>query len=226
MIYVMDGGGTKLFAAIGVTYPEGSTLTCTNGTKTLTAKTTSGQCVFAIPEEGTWTVNAGTKSKSVSITKEGQFETVNLAQKYLFKENEGVVSEWVALKGGCSEAAVTAQKMTLFGGNTVYMGSSAAVTTNNAVNLDGFTKLIFDMQTDTVASQGVYAWVGVSANKFTRGPESSTIYKSNSAAYTELSTTNRGQVVVDISDLSGNYYVFAASDGMKINTTVYNVWLE
>jgi hypothetical protein len=222
----MSGGGTKLFAAIGVTYPVGSTLTCTNGTKTLTAKTTSGQWVFAVPEAGTWTVTSGTKSKSVSITKEGQFETVNLAQEYLFKENEGVVSEWDALLGGYSQAAVTAQKMTLFGGDAVYNSSSAAVTTNNAVNLDGFTKLIFDMQTDMVANQGAYAWVGVSAKKFTRGPESSTISKSNSAAYTELSATNRDRVVVDISDLSGNYYVFAASDGMKIETTVYNVWLE
>ena len=63
--------GSKLFAAIGVTYPAGSTLTCTNGTKTLTAKNTSGQWVFAIPEAGTWTVTAtqgpNTKSQSVSI---------------------------------------------------------------------------------------------------------------------------------------------------------------
>jgi hypothetical protein len=82
MIYVMSGGGTKLYAAIGVTYPAGSTVTCTNGTKTLTAKTTSGQWVFAIPEAGTWTVTAtqgtNTKSQSVSITKEGQFESVEL----------------------------------------------------------------------------------------------------------------------------------------------------
>lgn len=80
---MLSGGGSKLFAAIGVTYPAGSTLTCTNGTKTLTAKTTSGQWVFAIPEAGTWTVTAtqgtNTKSKSVSITSEGQFESVELS---------------------------------------------------------------------------------------------------------------------------------------------------
>lgn len=85
------GGGTKLFAAIGVTYPAGSTLTCTNGTKTLKAKTTTGQWVFAIPEAGTWTVTAtdGTHSKSqdVSITGEAQFESVELSYAVLYYEN-------------------------------------------------------------------------------------------------------------------------------------------
>ena len=51
------GGGTKLFAAIGVKFSAGSTLTCTckeNG-KVLTAKTTSDQTnyVFAVPNAGT-----------------------------------------------------------------------------------------------------------------------------------------------------------------------------
>ena len=76
------GGGTKLFAAIGVTYPEGSVLICSKGTKTLTAKTASGQWVFAIPEAGTWTVTAtngtNSKSQSVEISSEGQFEAVEL----------------------------------------------------------------------------------------------------------------------------------------------------
>lgn len=91
-------GSGKLFAAIGVTYPAGSTVTCTNGTKTLTAKTTSGQWVFAIPEPKTlpetWTVTATdkadstkTKSQSVSITKEGQFESVELSYALVIIEN-------------------------------------------------------------------------------------------------------------------------------------------
>ena len=96
-IVPVSGGGTKLFAAIGVTYPSGSTLTCTNGTKTLTAKTTSGQWVFAIPEAGTWTVTStandgsgNSKSQSVSITTEGQSESVELSYDYyIFKSGEG-----------------------------------------------------------------------------------------------------------------------------------------
>lgn len=75
------GGGTP-YAVIGVTYPSGSVCTCTNGSKTLTAKDTSGKAIFVIPSAGTWTVTAvsGSKSKSkaVSITAEGQVEVVAL----------------------------------------------------------------------------------------------------------------------------------------------------
>lgn len=82
MIYVLSGGSSKPYAVIGVTYPSGSTCTCTNGSKTLTAKDTTGRALFVIPSAGTWTVKAvnGNKSKStaVSITAEGQVEVVTL----------------------------------------------------------------------------------------------------------------------------------------------------
>lgn len=76
------GASSSAFAIIGATYPEGAICTCTNGTKTFTAKDTSGQWIFYIPSAGTWTVTAvsGDKStsKAVSITAEGQVETVTL----------------------------------------------------------------------------------------------------------------------------------------------------
>ena len=115
MIYVMSGGGAKLFAAIGVTYPAGSTLTCTKGTKTLKAKNTSGQWVFAIPDAGTWTVTAtdgtNTKSQSVSITSEGQFESVTLSyQLHLFEVGAGLASGYkLKHTGGGSSKANTTQ---------------------------------------------------------------------------------------------------------------------
>lgn len=76
------GGSGTPFAVIGVTYPEGSTCTCSDGTKTLTAKGTSGRAIFNIPYAGTWTVSCtdgtDTASESVSITADGQSETVEL----------------------------------------------------------------------------------------------------------------------------------------------------
>ena len=84
------GSSAKVYAIIGVTYPTGSTCTCTDGVKTLTAKDTSGKAIFVIPSAGTWTVKAvsGSKStsKTVSITAEGQVETVELAfARLIFK---------------------------------------------------------------------------------------------------------------------------------------------
>jgi hypothetical protein len=76
------GSSNKAFAVIGVTYPAGSICTCSNGSKTLTTKDTSGKAMFIIPSAGTWTVTAvsGSKSKSkaVSISAEGQVEVVTL----------------------------------------------------------------------------------------------------------------------------------------------------
>lgn len=76
------GSGNKIFAVIGVTYPAGSICTCSNGSKTLTTKDTSGRAMFVIPSAGTWTVTAvsgnKSKSKAVSITAEGQVEVVTL----------------------------------------------------------------------------------------------------------------------------------------------------
>lgn len=52
MIFPLDGGGNKIYASIVVIYPEGSICTCTNGTKTYTAKNTSGKWVFGLAGGG------------------------------------------------------------------------------------------------------------------------------------------------------------------------------
>lgn len=75
-------GGGKAFAVISVSYPAGSVCTCSDGTKTLKLKDTSGQGFFLIPYAGTWIVTAtdgtNTKSESVEITSEGQSVDVAL----------------------------------------------------------------------------------------------------------------------------------------------------
>lgn len=94
-VFLMGNSGitSKVYAVIGVTYPSGSTCTCTNGSKTLKAKDTTGKALFVIPSAGTWAVKAvkGSKSKSkaVSITAEGQVKTVTLTYElYLFSGSE------------------------------------------------------------------------------------------------------------------------------------------
>lgn len=83
MIFNMvGGGGGKLFAIIAVTYPEGSVCTCSNGTKTLKAKDTSGEALFNVTV-GKWTVTATQNGESVSsnvvITSDGQIKSVELS---------------------------------------------------------------------------------------------------------------------------------------------------
>ncbi len=75
-------------ATIAVTWPAGSTCTCTNGSTVLTAPDTSGSYTFTVTNTGTWTVSCTdgdkTKSASVSITTEGQAESVGLNYELVF----------------------------------------------------------------------------------------------------------------------------------------------
>ena len=91
MIYVLSGGGS-LTAIIAVTYPVGSICTCVSGTKTMKAKDTSGKALFNVTV-GEWTVSCtdgtDTASKAVSITYEGQAESVELSYRlYLYKNGD------------------------------------------------------------------------------------------------------------------------------------------
>lgn len=86
---VGGGGGGDTFAMIVVAYPIGSICTATNGTKTLTAKNTTGSWVFKIPTPASvpeiWTVSCTdggqTASTTVSITTEGQSVSVSLSYR-------------------------------------------------------------------------------------------------------------------------------------------------
>ena len=70
-------------ATINITYPAGSTCTCSDGTTTLTAPDTSGTWVCVVPNAGTWTVSSTNGSEStseaVSITTDGQVKQIELA---------------------------------------------------------------------------------------------------------------------------------------------------
>ena len=142
------GGAGKLFAAIGVTYPAGSTLTCSNGTKTLKAKNTSGQWVFAIPEEGEWTVKSfdgadyesstNKGSETVAITAEGQSVTVELSYNFiLFSAEKGLADGYALSQGTVSDGVINAGKS----------GDGRAVTFETPVDVTKFSSLTVEFGT-------------------------------------------------------------------------------
>ena len=102
---VNTGSSGKLFAVIAVTYPEGSVCTCSNGTKTLKARDTSGKALFNVTV-GEWTVSCtdgtDTASKAVGITYEGQVESVSLSY-LLWLYNKG--DECISVTGGWQSRA-------------------------------------------------------------------------------------------------------------------------
>jgi hypothetical protein len=70
-------------ATINITYPAGSTCTVTKGSTVFTAPDTSGTWDCVVPGTGTWVVactdGALSSSQNVSITADGQTESVTLA---------------------------------------------------------------------------------------------------------------------------------------------------
>lgn len=234
-----NNGGGKAFAAISVTYPAGSTCTCTDGTKTLTLKSTSGQGFFLIPYAATWTVTAvsGSKStsKTVSITAEGQVETVELAFEFvLFDGSNG--GDVTALTGGWEADghvssniafSVSSDKISFNYSVTQTQGTIKRtwfIYTKNSINMANYTTLHITFAT----MSGGDKW-GIGVN--TEIP--SDFYLDNPSLTAKTATTtikNNQTLTLSISNISNGYitaYVsksFNSSISMACDIT--RVWLE
>ena len=114
-------------ATINITYPAGSTCTCSDGTTTLSAPDTSGTWACIVPNAGTWTVTSTsgteTDSKAVTITTDGQSTSVELSYAlFLFKPNapsDIIAGEWEmpANSTVTAEAELTVKSVNNFNGD-------------------------------------------------------------------------------------------------------------
>lgn len=217
-----------VYAVIGVTYPEGSVCTCSNGSVTLTAKDTSGKALFIIPSAGTWTVKAvkgsQSKSKAVSITAEGQVETVELTYGlYIFKNGSGLTSGY-SIKSN-SNSLISAP--TVSGDTISWSGDSSsggvAFYIDPAVALSGYTKLCVDFECS-------YNWGGDYGMGFGVGTDAATGLMLTNTNWTAKVTSvaqgtiARNTVQCDISALTDSEYIKVV--GSYSAGKVYNIWLE
>lgn len=166
------GGISKAYAVIGVSYPEGSTCTCTDGAKTLKLKNTSGQGIFLIPYAATWAVTAvsGNKStsKTVLITAEGQVETVTLIFETILWEagsdqNTSLTGGFTAndtnlVTIGDSTVTITGNR-TYFGSGSDEWSSSGNFYTKQKVAKGEFEYFCANIITNTGNSASNKAWL-------------------------------------------------------------------
>ena len=177
-------------ATINITYPAGSTCTCSDGTTTLSAPDTSGTWACIVPNAGTWTVTstsgAETDSKAVTITTDGQSTSVELSYAlFLFKPNapsDIIAGEWEIPGNGTvtAEAELTVKSVNAFGNNRIF-----SARTKGQIDLTEYSTL----QATCKASGGSDTKLEVSSG-------SSVV--ASTAIGTDLTT-----VTVDISALSG-----------------------
>lgn len=144
-------------ATISVTYPAGSTCTCTDGTTTLTAPNTSGTWACTVPNAGTWTVasTSGTESDSevASITADGQSVSVELSYSLrLYKEGNtynAVTGGWSVSEhsstGGTFDGMLTLNDDSMLVSTEAWGGSVGYgnVFTNNPIDLSRVNTLKF-----------------------------------------------------------------------------------
>ena len=220
MIIPLGGGGSKVVASIVVTYPAGSTLTCTLGSKVLTAKDTSGKWVFGLPSTGNWVVKAVKDSKSksatVEITAEGQTKTVELAyQLDIFKSGSGLTSGYSVNGGGdISNANISWSGDANGGGISVYI--------KPAVVLKDYTKLCVDFECS-------YNWGGDYGMAFGVGKDAATGTMITNTSWTAkvkngANPISRNTAQCDISKLTDSEYIKVV--GSYSAGKIYNIWLE
>lgn len=211
---------SKVFATIAVTYAEGKTVTCTNGATTLTAKTTSGSWQFGVPNAGEWVVSDGERSQTVSVTKQGQSESVVL-KTALWLYNEG--NEYTNITGGwgidgySGDAGVSAA--TKAAGYIEFIGIGngyRAMGTLKAVDLTEKQTLYVDWQaTSVIYNTGLDIYV-TKTKKITP------------VASASVNVVGERHVdSIDISHISGEAFLFATAGwNPSCQGRIYRVWAE
>ena len=219
-----SSGGGKAFAAISVTYPEGSVCTCTNGTKTLKAKDTCGKYLFLLPEGGTWTVSCtdGSQTANFYATVEQNCSYAITLSYELYLYNAGdqctsVTGGWGTSGYSYSGRTVSAgilesDKMSLVGSSTY----AVMLGTANAIDVTDYSTLYVEGEpTGTINNVSINAAVCTSKVASTKAAEISF-----------GGDLSRSVKSVDISGITGNVYITVyAQFSDSCNGNIYKAWL-
>lgn len=210
-------------ATIAVTYPAGSTCTCTDGSTTLTAVGTTGSYTFTVPNAGTWTVSCTngekTKSENVIIANEGQAESVTITYELvLFDSDSGgdvaANSGGWDLSGGTistSSISISCQSTSSSFGGTIYWSkvSATAKTKNTSIDFSAYTTLRVQVSASSGQTRQVKIYDSADTQK----------------AVTNLTV---GENSLDITNIDISGYVQLYTYAVESNSaalTVTKVWL-
>lgn len=211
-------------ATINVTYPAGSTCTCTDGVTTLTAPDTSGTWACIVPNAGTWTAAAtdGEKnaSESVSITTDGQIASIELSYRALLYQAGDTSDKWqyepMYINTSYKNAAaptVTIESDSMMITQPTYVNGCAYVY-NREIDMTTLNTLRFDGELSTAMTSFADAaclciWTSLG-----------TYVTDNRVAYINFKTASPKQI--DVSALTGmhrvGFFLFSNGTYAKVNS--------
>lgn len=219
---------TYFTATINITYPAGLTCKATNGNTTLTAPDTSGTWACVVPNKGTWTITAGDLTETITLNTTGETKAV-------------IVAQWIVKNGVLADIGLTNR---LIKGRTItptqdtgYInvvnalnGQVAGLLTGQTLDLTNARKIVADIDVTTVGTSSSYAqYAGtnlVAATNIAAADIAESI--ANMAAYLDAdhiaNTTGRQTLELDVSNLTGSYYVGFAV-GVKGAFAVYSLYV-
>ena len=228
-------------ATINITYPAGSTCTCSDGTTTLSAPDTSGTWTCIVPNAGTWTATATdgveNTSESVSITTDGQIAAIELSYLlWLYKSGNtynAVTGGWSVSEhpstGGTFDGILTLNDDSMLLSTEAWGGSVgyANAFTNNSIDLTGVNTLKFKI---TGIGDTAYSDKEGNTHKFrfslVVANERPTKQSPTFAADMKILAT--GEYSVDVSAVTAGYVGIWITTGGYIKTTltISEIWGE
>lgn len=228
-------------ATIDITYPAGSTCTCSDGTTTLSAPDTSGTWACIVPNAGTWTAAATdgveNTSESVSITADGQIAAIELSYLlWLYKSGNtynAVTGGWSVAEhpstGGSFDSVLTLNDDSMLLSTEVFGGSVAYANafTNNSIDLTGVNTLKFK-----ITGIGNTAYSDKEGNthkfRFSLVVANERPTKQNPTFAADMKILATGEYSVDVSAVTAGYVgIWITTGGYnKTTLTISEIWGE
>ena len=211
-------------ATINITYPANSNCVVTNsGGQTVASDTNTGSSTktwtATVGATGTYTVTATatdgsgkSKSQSVEITSDGQSKSVTLSYEvYYYNSGDqctSVTGGWnVTGDGTLTKSTEYMQYKSNF--------SETYLSTANMVDLTEISTITFDVEWVGSLPPSTRQHLGISKNK------------TSPVASIHLNATSRTQYALDVSSISGNYYIsgcISVEDGGSGYMKIYNIY--
>lgn len=215
-------------ATINVTYPAGSTCTAKCGSYNNTAPNTTGKWACVVPVSGTWTISctngSSTDTETVSINTNGESKSVTLSYE-LVLYNAG--NQCTSATGGWN--GITKSTVAVLADSYINLTVGSDYAGNQAFTKSKVNTTNYDTLHVTVTNYSATCYMGISPSSLSTAASQSN-WNSNKSTCTYIGTiTKSGEVTLDISSSSGDFYIWLAKQGQDNSTRtgcyITKVWL-